>query len=87
MLRAKRCCENCGGRLPLELHHLRYYYQPDPRYPFTEPIDGHETPDDLAALCRDCHHGRHIDPNGDFWRDPEDMADAWFGFRWEMDKA
>ena len=27
-----------------------------------------EQPSDLAALCRDCHHARHLDRNGRFWR-------------------
>ena len=60
-LRAGGVCEDCGDdECRLEMHHLRY--------------TGHETPDDLALLCRDCHHNRHIDRNGEFWADPEEMA-------------
>ena len=79
LARASRCCGDCGERVRLEIHHLRY----QPEDPTGTVADGWETPDDLAALCRDCHHNRHIDPNGDFWRDPEEMADAWFGYFWE----
>ena len=78
--RAEGGCEDCRVDYPLELHHLRYFTD------LGEPIDGIEEEDDLAALCRECHHDRHIDPNGVFWRDPEEMEDAWFGFHWEMEK-
>jgi 5-methylcytosine-specific restriction endonuclease McrA len=82
LARARRRCEDCGALVPLELHHLRY------APPMTElDLPGWESPDDLAALCRTCHHGRHLDPNGHFWADPQAMDDAWFGYHWEMDKA
>jgi 5-methylcytosine-specific restriction endonuclease McrA len=85
--RAGGCCEDCGERLPLELHHLRYRtdYWPDMEGG-SKPIFGRETVDDLAALCRDCHHARHVDPNGGFWADPEEMAEHWAPYRWAMDK-
>jgi hypothetical protein len=36
-------CEECGRRLPLEMHHLTY-----------ERL-GYEDPDDLKLLCKECH--------------------------------
>jgi 5-methylcytosine-specific restriction endonuclease McrA len=65
-------CEDCwADNLPLELHHLRYEDDNG------NPIHGHETLDDLALLCRECHHGRHIGPDGEFYRDPEDVVRQW----------
>jgi hypothetical protein len=58
----------------LELHHLTYYWHSDPS---RGTIFGHETADDLAALCRDCHHDRHIGPDDDFIADPEECAAEW----------
>jgi 5-methylcytosine-specific restriction endonuclease McrA len=87
--RAGGRCEDCGERLPLELHHLRYWLRPGyPSLwePVPTPIFGRETVEDLAALCRDCHHSRHLDPAGEFWVDPEDMDEHWAPYRWEMDK-
>ena len=81
MIRAKGHCEDCGERLPLELHHLRYSNTWDKK-----SIRGRELPDDLAALCRDCHHERHLDPNREFWRDPEEMEEFWAPYWWESDK-
>jgi 5-methylcytosine-specific restriction endonuclease McrA len=72
--RADGHCEGCGEPRPLELHHLHY-----------DSI-GREGPEDLAALCRDCHRGRHIDLNGDFWEDPRDKEDHWSGYFREMEK-
>lgn len=63
--RSGGCCENCGLMLPLELHHLHY-----------ETV-GWERPDDLKALCRDCHRSEHVDMVGEFWRDPQDMECYW----------
>ena len=99
--RADNCCEDCGNPdEPLELHHLRYVTAPGFRGlddPGGESIYGHEADEDLVLLCRDCHHNRHLDCNGraaprrqrrrdDFWVDPEEMADAWFGYYHAMDK-
>jgi 5-methylcytosine-specific restriction endonuclease McrA len=78
--RAKGGCEDCGSRGTLELHHLTY------THPYSHPglswaeesIFGYETPNDLVALCRECHHGRHIDANGDFWADPMEMENYWY---------
>jgi len=88
--RAGYCCEDCGARERLTLHHLRYF-EPMDRYPGDPesgggPIDGLEIPEDLAALCWECHQGRHRDMNGEYWRDPEDRADYWSGFHQEMDR-
>jgi len=78
--RAGYRCEHCRCVRPLELHHLRYWTDDG------DPIHGSETPNDLMALCRDCHHRRHVDPNGDFWRDPEEMEQYWQGFYDALDK-
>jgi 5-methylcytosine-specific restriction endonuclease McrA len=80
--RADRHCEDCGNVKKLELHHLRYWTSP----PHSEPIFGWETATDLAALCRVCHHNRHRDPNGQFWLDPEAMADHWWGYFNELER-
>ncbi len=83
MSSAQRCCQDCGRTdVALERHHLRYFTQAGyrgPDDPGGESIYGLETDEDLALLCRDCHHQRHRDPDGVFWRDPQDMADAWLG--------
>ena len=44
---ANYSCECCGGRKPLEVHHITYrnLYK--------------ELPEDLATLCRDCHQTIH----------------------------
>ena len=82
--RANGACEDCGCGEPLELHHLRYWTNDERGW--SVPIDGLETIHDLDALCRECHHGRHLDRNGEFWKDPEEMADHWWGFDNEMSK-
>jgi phage terminase large subunit GpA-like protein len=41
--RAKRCCEHCGGKDNLQVHHLTYEHLYD------EPLD------DLVLLCKVCH--------------------------------
>jgi 5-methylcytosine-specific restriction endonuclease McrA len=76
LARAAGRCEECDQRLPLELHHLTYSRWPQ-RPDRDEPIFGHETSDALQALCRDCHHGRHIGPAGDFIADPEECESEW----------
>jgi 5-methylcytosine-specific restriction endonuclease McrA len=78
--RAQHRCEDCGrDDVRLELHHLRY--QTEPGYKGeTDYIFGRETPHDLALLCRDCHHHRHVDRNGEFWADPEEKATYWATF-------
>lgn len=63
--RAQGCCENCGARTTLALHHLHY------------DTVGEERPDDLRALCRECHLGEHIDINGVFWADPVERYYHW----------
>jgi hypothetical protein len=65
--RAHGRCEDCGDGGSLELHHLRYHTELSHDYKYGgELIFGKETPNDLAALCRDCHLQRHLDPNGDY---------------------
>jgi 5-methylcytosine-specific restriction endonuclease McrA len=89
MARAGGCCEGCGENWDATtrptLHHLRYWTGPD-RDMDQEPIFGRETPDDLDALCWDCHQGRHRDMNGTYWRDPENMEEQWAPYRWARDK-
>lgn len=63
--RANGRCECCGERAKLELHHKHY------------ETEGRETPDDLSALCRDCHKGEHVAPNGVFYADPQELAVEW----------
>ena len=69
--RADRICEDCGADVPLELHHRTYYHDHSPKHPIL--IFGLERPDDLAALCRECHLARHV-VEGEFYADPEDAA-------------
>ena len=63
--RAAGMCECCGERRKLELHHLHYQ------------TEGCESPNDLAAYCRECHKSAHTDLNGDFWVDPEEKENHW----------
>jgi len=59
--RAKGRCEDCGGVHLLELHHVHYR------------TAGEEEPDDLRALCRDCHYHKHMLLSGEFCADPEEV--------------
>ena len=63
--RANGRCERCFARLPLELHHVHY------------ENEGRETPDDLLAVCRNCHLREHVAPNGVFYADPQELAVEW----------
>jgi 5-methylcytosine-specific restriction endonuclease McrA len=81
--RAGGRCEDCHRPCSLELHHLRYHVYV---YKYMESIYGRETPADLAALCRECHRRRHIDLNGEWWNDPEEMANYWASFYEAWDK-
>ena len=78
-------CEDCEGeRLSLELHHLRYEVYDDYHF-YGDSIHGREQPDDLALLCRNCHHQRHIGPlSGDFHVDPVEVEMEYVDIdRWE----
>ena len=76
--RAQGHCELCGIPCPGEIHHKTYSHL---------YRDGDLTPaDDLQLLCRDCHKASHTDPAGDFWVDPMEMEDCWFGYHWAMAK-
>lgn len=75
--RACGLCEQCGARLPLDLHHLRRWVDDVDGAPRAEPIAGHETPSDLLALCRECHYGNHRDLNGEYWWDMEEKDEHW----------
>jgi 5-methylcytosine-specific restriction endonuclease McrA len=59
--RASGCCEDCGERLALQLHHLHY------------DTIGCESPEDLQALCDGCHERKHYDEEGNFWKDPQEL--------------
>jgi hypothetical protein len=71
----------------LELHHLTYDLSDVTHHPdhVGVCIFGHETPDVLRALCRECHLARHVDPNGEFWVDPIEMATYWESFYKEQE--
>jgi hypothetical protein len=92
MRRAGGCCEDCGrswAETRPTLHHLRYFTEIEMisgDLVGGDPIDGRETADDLAALCWDCHQDRHRDPNGEYWRDPQDMEEHWAGYYQELEK-
>jgi 5-methylcytosine-specific restriction endonuclease McrA len=45
--RAAGCCEDCGARVKLEVHHRTYKRK------------GAERPEDLIAVCGSCHNERH----------------------------
>lgn len=75
LARAWGKCEECAHRAVLDLHHLHYR------------TVGEESPEDLKALCRDCHHAAHRDINGEYWRDPEEMAAHWWSYHEEMHKG
>jgi 5-methylcytosine-specific restriction endonuclease McrA len=75
--RANGHCEgHCGYVGPLEVHHTTYGDR-DSYGEQTFNLLGHEEPDDLLALCRDCHRDQHVDPYGDFHADPEDCEAEW----------
>ena len=73
--RADGYCEDCGiDTYKLQLHHLHYNTK------------GRERPCDLLALCESCHKKKHYDINGDYWRDPEEMAIYWAKYEHDMAK-
>ena len=61
------------------MHHTTYRLEAVSSYhrDFGGLIFGHETPDVLLALCRECHHRAHVDLNGDFWVDPVEKEVYW----------
>ena len=74
--RAAGHCEQCNTECrTLELHHLTYDGR---RYP--DPIFGDETPDDLMALCRQCHLRKHLLPSGAFEADIDEVRAVWDAF-------
>jgi len=82
--RAAGRCENCGETARLELHHTTYSVW-TPRGP-DEWIFGKETPDDLRALCRDCHADAHRVPSGDYEPDPEEALHQREAFGHALDR-
>lgn len=61
--RAQGCCERCHVCEPLEVHHLHY------------DTAGNETPEDLIAVCRDCHEFYHLKVPEVLEREAEDDED------------
>lgn len=56
LARAGSLCEDCGARRGLEVHHRTYVHK------------GAERPEDLVALCPQCHKARHAgDRSGLDW--------------------
>lgn len=87
--RAGGHCEGCHTRCRrLELHHTTYDLIDVTGYAkhIGEAIFGFETPEVLEALCRECHHHRHLDPNGEFWPDPKEMEVYWASYYDELEK-
>lgn len=78
------CCDDCGERRKLELHHEVYPWH---KMIYKDPGRwGDEEDDDVVGLCRECHHERHRDLNGDFWSDPLEMESWWAGYYAEMQR-
>ncbi len=73
-IRAGGCCEICGRRAALDFHRT------------THEQLGHERPDDVLALCETCHEAAHVDPAGEVWDNPDDMAAHWEAFHHAMEK-
>jgi len=69
------CCEDCGEKCRLTMHHRHY------------DTVGKESADDIAGLCWGCHKARHRDMNGEYWRNEQDKETHWFTFweEWERD--
>ena len=67
MQRCEGRCERCGGKVPVFLHHRHYRTL------------GEEQPEDLLALCKECHGSAHRDEHGLWWNDPEEMVIFWYG--------
>lgn len=68
------CCEDCGTKCQLTMHHLHY------------DTVGNESPDDLAGLCWECHQERHRDINGDYWLDEQEKETYWFLYWKELER-
>lgn len=52
IITARKCCERCGRKKNLQVHHKTY------RNIFNEE------PSDLEVLCDKCHRGEHFTPKG-----------------------
>jgi 5-methylcytosine-specific restriction endonuclease McrA len=86
--RANYVCEDCGGDRPLEMHHLTYNLMEATGWhrDFGDLIFGREKPENLEALCRDCHRGRHMTSWGEFIVDPNERDGRVDQFEREMFK-
>ena len=65
----KDLCADCGEKALLQVHHC------DPNC-YSE--DG-----EIIRLCSNCHRARHIDHNGEYWKDPVEMATHWYTWDYE----
>jgi 5-methylcytosine-specific restriction endonuclease McrA len=70
--RCGNCCVDCDQAGALTMHHLHY------------DTVGKETIKDIEGLCWSCHQQRHRDLNGQYWRDPAELAAHWFTYHEEM---
>jgi 5-methylcytosine-specific restriction endonuclease McrA len=78
LTRQGHCCADCGEQTHLELHHEVYPWH---KWMYKDPGQwGHEENHECVMLCRDCHHQRHRDPNGEFWDDPVELHTYWESF-------
>jgi hypothetical protein len=75
--RAEGRCEGCGRTKPLELHHTTYNLYEVTGYhrDIGGLVFGHETPDVLRALCRECHHHADMTSWGEFIGDIDEHND------------
>lgn len=76
----KQTCPDCGREFGIGVerttHHLHYKHEWDDTIP-EETID----------LCWECHQARHRDnPNGEYWRDCEEMEAYWSTYYSTMEK-
>ena len=74
--RAAGCCESCGDRGRVELHHTSYDLYDVTGYhrDIGGCIFGFETPEVLLALCRACHYAAHLDEHGVFHVNPAEIT-------------
>ena len=80
----ENCCADCGQEGFLTLHHLTYQSRQYGSPGRSSSLYTWETEDDVTGLCWSCHHQRHLDLNGDFWADPEEMESHWYYYYKEL---
>jgi len=88
--RANGCCEECGERRFLEIHHTTYRLSEVPGFSGCDDLKceifGSEDASVLQALCRDCHRAAHIGPYGQFSGDIDQVRADWDYHHHMMDK-